>query len=128
MVGRSGTRLAWRSSGPTWASPSTSPASARLAKAQAEAQERKNLEASRDLVPAGELEAALLGVTSPIAAALDGFPTRAAPVVFGAKSVAETEERIRAEMYQVRTELADYGKRFSEKFNRPARPRRAEAS
>jgi phage terminase Nu1 subunit (DNA packaging protein) len=80
---------------------------ARLARAQAEAQEMKNAQARGELICAGEAEATMVGVMSAVRARLLALPTSCAPLVAEIDRPAECEEVLRTHLYDAMHEIAD---------------------
>ncbi len=83
---------------------------ARLDRVRRERAELDLAQARGDLIASGEFTEALLAVTSPIAAALDALPTRAAPELVGLSTIGEIEARLRETVNRLRTDLADHGR------------------
>lgn len=79
---------------------------ARLAKEQADAQELKNAQARRELVPAGETEELIIGLFSAVRARLLAVPTKAAQAAHAATSLSEAKAAIEAEITDALAELA----------------------
>lgn len=80
---------------------------ARLAKEQADAQELKNAEARGELVPRSDVERVLVAAASGLSQRLRGVPSKVAPRVHAAATIAEAEEVIRQEIEEALSELAD---------------------
>jgi hypothetical protein len=79
---------------------------ARLAAAQAEAQERENAVERGELVDAAEVETWLLRLLSAVVQRLRALPSKAAPDAHAAVSIAESEARIRLHLDAALEELA----------------------
>lgn len=79
---------------------------ARLAKAQADAQEMKNRQSERELLPAAEVTAAVQAAFARVRARLLAIPTRAAPVLIGVKSPTEIQAKLTDLVHQALAELA----------------------
>lgn len=80
---------------------------ARLAAAQAERVETENAVARRELVPAAEVESFMVSVFSGVQTRLLGVPSKAAPAVRVAATLAETEEVLRGFQAEALEELAE---------------------
>jgi len=80
---------------------------ARLARAQAERTELQLAERRGELVPADELETALVSLASTVMAKLRGVPTRVAPAAHSAVSIAECEQVIRDGIHAACEAIAD---------------------
>jgi phage terminase Nu1 subunit (DNA packaging protein) len=80
---------------------------ARLAKAQADAQEMKNAQTRGELLPRGDVDAAVAAAFARVRARLVGIPAKAAPVVMTMESAAEAQAALRDAIYEALRELSE---------------------
>lgn len=80
---------------------------ARLAKAQADAQEMKNAQMRGELLPREDVDAAVAAAFARVRARLIGIPAKVAPVVVTMESPAEAQAAVRDAVYEALRELSE---------------------
>lgn len=94
---------------------------ARLDAARADLAELEAAKRRRELVPDVDVAEALLAVSGPMAAALEGLHVRATPAVRAAATDAEAADVLKRFVDQIRRDLADLGAAYRRKFKIPSR-------
>lgn len=79
---------------------------ARLAKQQADAQQMKNEVSRGDLLPKGEMHIAVTDAFARVRAKLLAIPSKLAPLVFGALSIAEIRDKLTDVIHEALAELS----------------------
>lgn len=80
---------------------------ARLAKEQADAQNMKNGLSRAELLPRGDVDAAVIGAFARVRSRLVGVPVKVAPIVVTMESPAEAQAAIREAIYEALRELSE---------------------
>jgi phage terminase Nu1 subunit (DNA packaging protein) len=84
----------------------------RLAREQADALELKNQQARGELVPGDQVEGFGVAIFSGVRSRVLAVPSKAAPRVHGAETIAETESLIREHLTEALEDLAEEGARL----------------